>query len=286
MAPLVVIVGETASGKSALALELAKQFNGEIICADSRTVYKGMDIGTAKPSLEEQSSVVHHGLDVVEPDQKFSVADFKSLALAAIREAGTRDKLSIMVGGSGLYIDAVLYDFEFLPIAASSERERLNKLSIEELQAEVVAKKLPMPSNNRNPRHLQRAIETAGQPKSRQKLRSNTLILGLSVDREELRQRITKRVDTMVENGLVREISILSRRYGWEVEAMRAPAYKAFRGYMEGGTIEEAKQKFVQNDYRLAKKQRTWFKRNSGIQWLNDPRKAAPLVAKFLNKKQ
>ena len=111
--PLVVIVGPTASGKTALAIHLAEKYNGEIVCADSRTVYKGLDIGTAKPSVSEQQRVRHHLIDVVEPDGTFSVADFKMLAVEAINDIESRGKLPILVGGSGLYIDAVVYDFSF-----------------------------------------------------------------------------------------------------------------------------------------------------------------------------
>src|SRR5262245_27832773 len=113
--PLVVIVGETGSGKSALALELAERFNGEIICADSRTVYKGMDVGTAKPSPEDRQRVRHYGLDVVEPGEGFSAHAFSLLAQAAIHEIAARGKLPILAGGSGLYVDAVLYGFQFRP---------------------------------------------------------------------------------------------------------------------------------------------------------------------------
>lgn len=141
--PLIVIVGPTASGKTTLAIELARRLDGEIICADSRTVYKGMDIGTAKPTEEEQLFVPHHLLDVVDPGERFTVADFKRLANEAIIDIIGRGKVPIMVGGSGLYIDAVLFDYKFAPVGT--------------------------PRDNQNPRHLSKSILV-----SKEKLRRNT----------------------------------------------------------------------------------------------------------------
>lgn len=284
---MIAIVGETASGKSALAMELAVRFNGEIICADSRTVYRAMDIGTAKPTGEEQSKIRHYGLDLVDPDERFTVADFKDMAVKTIEEIESRGKLPILVGGTGLYIDSILYDFQFLPVADSEERERLSKISVDELQAEILDKGLPTPFNDRNPRHLSRVIETKGRAPAKQKLRPDALIFGISVPREQLKERIAQRVDGMLAAGLIDEIEQLSKRYGWEVEAMRAPAYKAFRGYLEGEiNLEEARQRFIQNDLNLAKKQRTWFKRNSSIQWYSDPKEIVEFVTTTLNKRR
>lgn len=122
MSPLVVITGPTASGKTSLAMEVAKLFNGEIICADSRTIYKGMDIGTAKPTKKEQAAIPHHIIDVVEPNQSFTVADFKELALKAIDDITKRGKLPIMVGGTGLYIDSVIFDYQFGPAGDAKKK--------------------------------------------------------------------------------------------------------------------------------------------------------------------
>lgn len=252
--PLVVVVGETASGKSALALELAEKFNGEIICADSRTVYKGLEIGTAKPSSEEREKVKHHLLDIVEPNQTFSAADFKQLANEAINDISSRGKIPILVGGTGLYIDAVLFDYGFA--SAGAERDPVN------------------------PRHLNSAELRQKRP-----LRANTLIIGLAPERSILKEKIKKRVEVMVGNGLVDEARGLGEQYGWDSTALQAPAYKAFREYIEGRIeLEEAKALFVKNDLNLAKRQRTWFKRNNSIQWLDDPRKAVEIVTTFLSK--
>jgi tRNA dimethylallyltransferase len=248
-ATLIVIVGETGSGKSALALELAGRFNGEIICADSRTVYMGFDIGTAKPNPAERARVPHHLLDVVSPNQRFSAADFKRLANEAIRDIRSRGKLPIMVGGTGLYIDAVLFDYDFAPSDAARDPE--------------------------NPRHLSRT-----EPQAKHALRPNTLILGLRLDRDILTERIRERVDAMMAAGLMDEVRTLSQQYGWEALALQAPGYKALREYSEGTiSLEQAKALFVKNDLNLAKRQRTWFKRNKSIHWLATDDKVTEPVA-------
>jgi tRNA dimethylallyltransferase len=284
--PLVVIVGQTASGKSALALELAERFNGEIICADSRTVYRGMDIGTAKPSRQEQAKIPHHLLDIVDPDQTFTVADFKRLANAAIEDILSRGQLPILVGGTGLYIDSVLFDFVFRSLPSAELREELTALSVPELQNRLRAADIPLPNNPENPRHLVRALETDGKIGSRKPLRENTCIIGLALDRETLRERIVVRVETMLRAGFVDELRKLVAQYGWDIPALQAPGYKAFRGYLEGTVdLDEAKALFVQNDLRLAKQQRTWFKRNNSIQWTNNRGEIVDIITTFLNKK-
>src|SRR5688572_25180412 len=168
--PLIVILGPTASGKSALALGLAKQFGGEIIAADSRTVYRGMDIGTAKPSVEEQRQVRHHLIDVVSPDGPFTVADFQRLAFDAIADIGARAKTPLLVGGSGLYIDAVIYNFSFREPSNGLGRSKLQMLSVDQLQELLEEQGIPLPENKKNPRHLIRALETAGEVPQRQAL--------------------------------------------------------------------------------------------------------------------
>jgi tRNA dimethylallyltransferase len=286
LGPLVVIVGETASGKSALALELATQFNGEIICADSRTVYRGMDIGTAKPTQHEQAEIPHHVLDITIPDKPVTVADFKRLANEAIDDIGARGKVPILVGGTGLYIDAVIFDFQFNHVPANDNlRKQLAELSVEEIQAQLIARGISLPKNERNPRHLQRALETNGQIATRKPLRKNTFIIGLQPDREVLRERITQRVDTMVGAGLVNEVERLATHYGWETEALQTTAYRAFRDFIEGTiSMQEAKDLFAKYDMALAKRQRTWFRRNESIHWLTEQSKAVDLITTFLNK--
>lgn len=284
LAPLVVVIGETASGKTALAIELAKKFNGEIIAADSRTVYKGMDVGTAKPSKEEQEDIQHHLIDVVEPDQTFTAAQFKKLATQAIEDIHKRGRLPIMAGGSGLYINSVIFNYQFNSPPDPKERQRLEDLSVEKLQQEIEVRGLPMPQNSNNPRHLIRAIETGGKKPTDQKLRPNTLIIGVIKDREQLKKRIAQRVDDMIRQGLIGETRELTSKYGWRSEAIRSTSYKAFSKYVEGqATLEEAKEEFVKNDLNLAKRQRTWFNRNKSIQWVSDKSEAVDLVTTFLN---
>lgn len=283
--PLVAIVGQTASGKSALALELAKRFDGEIICADSRTIYKGLDIGTAKPTAAEQAAVPHWLLDVAAPNETFSAARFQQLALATIEDISGRGKLPILVGGSGLYIDSVLFSFDFNHPADESLRTELQSLSVEELQNRLSEADIPLPENSRNPRYLMRALETGGEVATRSELRPDTLILELDVEPEVLKERITQRVDAMIENGFVEEAKRAVEEYGWEATGLQAPGYKAFQKYLKNeASLEEAKQEFTRLDWQLAKRQRTWFKRNKSINHLCNLQEAVELTTTFLNK--
>lgn len=338
MAPLVVIVGETASGKSALAMELAKKFDGELICADSRTIYKGMDIGTAKPSKQDQAEVPHHLLDVVEPGEPFTVAEFKQLANTAIEDIAARGKLPIMVGGSGLYIDSILFDFQFGPEADTKQRTELEALSTENLQQLIIQRGLNMPENKLNKRYLVRALERGDKPLQKSELRNNTLVLGMVVDRDQLTERIRNRVQQMIDAGLEGEAMGLAERYGWETEAMKGVGYREFNpklrlpempiisslpgksrdvlpvGYAPIGAHspennnsesrlinldsnglsgslsplqdENVQELIVRDTLQLAKKQRTWFKRNSSVQPVHNLSEAVDILTTFLNKKQ
>ncbi len=287
VAPLLVIVGETASGKSALAVEIAAEFNGEIICADSRTVYKGLDIGTAKPSAEDRARVPHHGLDLVTPDRQYSAASYKSYAQQTINQVHERNRLPILVGGTGLYIDAVLYDFSFRSPADPVIRRQLEGLGVEQLQQRIRMRGLTMPENSRNPRHLVRTLETDGQTPQVRPMRLNTLILGLAPERKILEARIRDRVDSMLGLGFADEALRAAGQYGWDAPGLQAPGYRAFREYLEGAVdIETAKALFVKNDLHLAKRQRTWFHRNKSIHWLptgEEYAKSVELITTELN---
>ena len=286
---LIVIVGETASGKSALALQVAQQFNGELICADSWTARREVNIGTAKPTAEELARVPHHLLDVVGPDEDFTAAVFKGLANQAIADIAGRGKLPIMVGGTGLYIDSVLYDYGFLDEGDRTARERLNALSLEELLAEIAAKGLELGEVDvRNKRRLIRLLETNGAQPTRGELRTNTLILGLQPAREELEQRIVARVDAMLSKGLEQEVRELVERYGWEAEALKGVGYAQWKGYLSGTeSAADSRQKIIKATLDLAKRQRTWFKRNKSIQWISTPvnnTTVVDLITTFLSK--
>lgn len=271
--PLVVIVGETASGKSELALRLAQQFDGEIICADSWTVRREADIGTAKPTAEERALVPHHLLDVVGPDEDFTAAVFKRLAVTTINEITSRDKLPIMVGGTGLYIDGVIYDYGFLPSGDRTARESLNKLSNSDLLDKITEIGIELGAVDiRNKRRLIRLIETNGAMPTKRQLRDNTLIIGLKIGHDILEQKIAKRVNGMLAAGLENEVRGLVEQYGWDCEALKGVGYAQWQGYFLGTqTLAETRQKIIKASLGLAKRQRTWFKRNKSIQWFITP---------------
>jgi len=283
--PLVVIVGQTASGKTALAIELAKRFNGEVIAADSRTVYKGMDIGTAKPTPKERSAVPHHLLDVVAPGQSFTVAEFQKLARKAIDDIAARGKVPFLVGGSGLYVDAVIYEFSLRKPADPQERMRLDAMTIDELQAELERKGIPFPANAKNPRHLVRSIETNGEPSAAEPLRSNTLVIGLSLDQDVLKDKIKRRIATMFDQGFIAEVQNLIRLYGVDVRAFQTPGYKEVYLYLKGQmSLDEAKRQFIRAHMQYARRQKSWFKRDKDIHWISNPEESVDLVTTFLNK--
>jgi tRNA dimethylallyltransferase len=270
---LIVIVGETASGKSDLALRLAQQFNGEIICADSWTVRQQADIGTAKPTAKDRALVPHHLLDVVEPCQDFTAAVFKRLANKAIKDISNRGKLPILVGGTGLYIDGVIFNFGFLPSGDRAARKELNKLNNSALLNKIAEQNIALGNvDKRNKRRLIRLIETGGAVPSKQELHVNTLIIGLKTERSALEERIVKRIDCMLADGLEDEVRGLAERYGWDCEALKGVGYAQWKGYFAGTqTLAETRQKIIKANLDLAKRQRTWFKRNKSIQWFSTP---------------
>ena len=283
--PTIFIVGETASGKTAAGIELAQMINGEIICADSRTVYKQMNIGTAKPSKSEQKKVKHHLIDVVEPNEQFSAAKFKELAEEAIVDIIQRDKIPIIVGGTGLYIDALLYDFQFSDVANTTYRNLLEQMDDDELTTILEEKNIDTTRLNvKNRRHVIRAIERGENPPINNKLRKNTLVVGLTLDKEALKQRVEKRVENMFDDGFLEEVLLLSQQYGWDVESMSGIGYRVAREYFVGtATIEDVKSAFIKRDLSLAKRQRTWFKRNQNIIWFDNAEDAIKKAVEFVS---
>ena len=286
MPPLIAIIGETASGKSALAVELAQRFNGELICADSWTVYRDFNIGTAKPTAEECALVPHHLLDVADPREGFSAVVFQRLAKEAIADITARGRLPIMVGGTGLYIDSVLYDYSFLPPSDPELRDELNAMSLEEVLKRADDMELDVTGIDlRNKRRVIRLIENNGVRPDRQELRGNTLVLGIAVEREELRARVTARVDAMLAAGLENEVRRLSETYGWEAEPMKGIGYREWQEIFAGSqNLDETRERIIKATMDLAKRQRTWFKRNNGIQWVSDRSNAVDITTTFLNK--
>jgi len=278
--PLVVIVGETASGKSGLAMELAQRLDGEIICADSWTVYRGFDIGTAKPTTEEQTKIPHHLLDVADPVIGFSAVEFQRLAKQAITDIAGRGKLPIMVGGTGLYIDSVIYDFGFLPAPDPKLRQELNKLSLDEVleRAELLGLDTSK-VDVRNKRRLIRLIENDGQLPTKQELRDNTAVIGLRADRDELHARIERRVDAMLAAGLEREVAGLAKQYGWDAEPMKGIGYASWQAYFDGSQdLETTRQHIIKATINLAKRQRTWNRRNLSVHWFNNREELQSIV--------
>lgn len=281
-----VIVGETGTGKTALALELAERMDGEIVSADSWAVYKGFDIGTAKPSGDEQRRAHFHLIDIVDAWDGFSAAAFQKLATEAIEDIHSRGKLPILVGGTGLYIDSVVYDFSFLPPGPAEIRTELNNKTINELLAQIEARGISTEGIDlRNKRRLIRLLETNGQRPVRQALRPNTLLLGLKVPRDVLKDRVVQRVDVMLAEGLEAEAGELAARFGWDVEPMKGIGYREWREYFEGSLdYETTTQRIVSATMNLAKRQRTWFGRNNSIHWVENPSKAVEIATTFLNK--
>lgn len=270
-APLVVIVGPTASGKTSLAIRLAKKFGGEIICADSRTIYKGVNIGTAKPTQDEQNDVPHWGIDLVNPDEQYSAADFKKYALQKITEIRVRGHVPFLVGGTGLYVDGVILDYSFGDRADINLRQKLERMTLGELQNYCVKNNIELPENNQNKRYVMRAIERNGQKTSSvDRPLDNTIVVGITTDKSELMQRIRQRFEQMFKDGIVKEAKALGESYGWNAPALTGNIYRFAKQYLDSDlTKDEFMQNFVQADWRLAKRQLTWFKRREFIKWFS-----------------
>jgi tRNA dimethylallyltransferase len=279
-------VGETASGKSSLALRLAEKFKGEIVCADSWTVRREVDIGTAKPSAEDRQQIPHHLLNIVAPCEDFSAAAFKQLANQAIADISSRGKVPILAGGSGLYVDSVLFDYTFLPAPSKQQRDELNALSIEQLLARIKQQGFSLEGVDvRNKRRLIRVLESGGMQPAQKTLRPNTLVLGVTWPRDTLKQRISDRVDQMFDNGLEREVKLLAEQYGWECEALKGIGYRQWREYFDGvQDLAQTKQRIIKDSLDLAKRQRTWFRRNKRINWICNFDESVDLVTTFLHK--
>ena len=259
--PLIVILGPTASGKTAYAIRLARLIGGEVICADSRTVYRGMDIGTAKPTEPERAGVPHWGLDLIEPEQRYSLYDFQRYATAKIAEIRQRQHVPLLVGGSGLYINSVIYDYrlaggDYDPTA----RAKLEKLPPDELRRLAIKRGAKLPRDLDNKRRLIRSLETGGVSNNCGHLSGQTIVIGIAMDKEKLSQRISERAEQMLERGLVDETDRLIARYGM-AEPLRRNAYGVVAKYLAGQIYEaELIEQISAKDRQLVKKQLTWWR--------------------------
>lgn len=277
---IICVVGATASGKTALGVELAKRLNGEIISADSMQVYKGMSIATAAADSEEQQGVPHHLLEFLEPSESFSVADFVKLAGEEISKIVSKGRLPVIVGGTGLFIDSLVQNITFADAPANEDlRQELSEKSNDELY-ELLARLDSDAAENlhkNNRKRVIRALELyySGVSKTEQNKKSRlgenpyeALYIGINyLDRNNLYDRINKRVDLMVEKGLVEEAKHFENNCG--ITSRQAIGHKELQPYFNGDiTLEEALNNIKQSTRRYAKRQLTWFRRNEGINWL------------------
>ncbi len=285
MNPILCIPGPTASGKTALAVELAKEFHGEVVSCDSMQVYRRMDIGTAKPSLEERQGIVHHMIDVVDPDEEFSVSKYCAMADSAIEDILSRGKTVILAGGTGLYMDSLIKGNDFAPFPATGIREKLEaqaaEVGMDAMLAELRRVDPESAARLCDLRRIIRALEVyyeTGETITEHNRRTQAippkyqpLWLGLDfAERSELYRRIDLRVDIMLEMGLIKEIEeLLSSGIPAKCTAMQAIGYKEFVAALEGwGTIAQAAEEVKKSSRHYAKRQLTWFRRNKNIHWL------------------
>lgn len=288
--PIIVLTGPTASGKTLLSLDLAKYFNGEIIAADSMTVYKEMDIGTDKPT--DFRGISHHMIDILNPNGEFNVAIFKDLVEKKIEEIHIRERVPFLVGGSTLYIDAVVYNYQMPEAKPNLElRNELESKTNEELfeQLTKLDPDAEWTIDRKNKRRLIRALEVSiqsGKPftkqKSKKDLSKNVLYLAIERDREELYSRINKRVDEMMAEGFLNEVRALHKKYDLNT-AMQATGYKQLAQYLEGEiSLEEAIKKTKQSHRNYAKRQLTWLRQNPDVIWIRNKKEAEKKIRDFL----
>lgn len=286
--PLLIIVGPTAIGKTKLSIEAALALKGEIVSADSMQIYKYMDIGTAKPSIDERRKVLHHMIDIVDPDSDYSVALYQKDALEAINKIHEKGKIPILTGGTGLYINSIRYSMDFSPAAVDREyRNELNNIykergsqyvydMLRKVDSETAARLHP-----NDKKRVIRALEIyklTGRTMAdhRQDFKNKErpyrfVIIGLNMDRKKLYNRIDTRVDSMIEAGLVKEVEgLLNRGYKKELTSMQGLGYKQIINYLEGNyTLDTAIEEIKKLTRRYAKRQLTWFRQTEGIDWIN-----------------
>ncbi len=285
MNKLAAIVGPTAVGKTQIAIEVAKRLNAEIISCDSMQIYRGLNIGTAKASLEEQNGIVHHLIDVVEPDEDYSVARFQEQAKNIIQELNQKKRLPLLVGGTGLYYQALVDDYTFYPLESHQKiRRQWNNLIKEKgldyaynyLQSIDPGYAATISPNDQ--KRIVRAIEVyqlTGQPFSALQTKSQhtyrLAVVGLYLEREQLYQRINLRVEQMLDSGLIKEVTLLrDKGYNLNHNSMQALGYKQVFSYLEGFLSEEEMIDEIKRETRrYAKRQLTWFRKDRRIHWIN-----------------
>ena len=283
---VIVICGPTASGKTALSIELAKKVNGEIISCDSMQIYKDMNIGTAKPTIEEMQGIKHYLLDFVSPNERYSVADFKKDAKNAIKEILSKGKVPIIVGGTGLYLDSLIYEIEYQNIEFDENYRKELEQEVEEKGLEELyeqAKKIDPVAiekiSKNDKKRILRILEiyhATGKNKTEQEIESRKneveydyKVYAISWDREELYARINKRVDLMIEQGLIDEVKNILQKYEQFPTAMQGLGYKEVVDYLQGNcTKQEMIEKIKMETRRYAKRQLTWFRKNKQTIWI------------------
>ncbi|MBN8249998.1 tRNA (adenosine(37)-N6)-dimethylallyltransferase MiaA [Priestia flexa] len=281
---LIVIIGPTAVGKTKLSIEMAKLLNGEVISGDSMQIYKKMDIGTAKVTSDEMEGIPHHLIDIKEPTESFSVAEFQEIVREKITDIHGRGKLPIIVGGTGLYIQSVIYDYQFTESAGDEHfRQRMEHFvaahGIEPLyqklcEIDPVGAESIHPNNHRRVIRALEVYEVTGKPFSvynqeqNQELLYDVTLIGLTMDRDQLYDRINQRVDMMVQEGLVEEVKSLYDAGVRDVQSIQAIGYKELYTYFDGNcTLEEAIEQLKLNSRRYAKRQLTWFRNKMPVTW-------------------
>ena len=284
---VIVICGPTASGKTALSIELAKKINGEIVSCDSMQIYKEMDIGTAKPTKEEMQEIPHYMINTIFPNERYSVADYKKDAKKAIREIIKKGKVPIIVGGTGLYVDSLIYEIEYPDIKFDEKyrqelEEQVRKDGLEKLynKAKKIDPEAMLKISSNDKKRILRVLEIykpTGKTKTEQERKSREkepefdyLVYGLNMPREKLYERINLRVDIMIKQGLIKEVEEIYKKYNEFPTAMQGLGYKEVVEYLEGHlTKEEMIEKIKQETRRYAKRQMTWFRKNKQTIWLD-----------------
>ena len=284
---VIVICGPTASGKTGLSIELAKKINGEIVSCDSMQIYKDMTIGTAKPTKDEMQGIKHYLIDCVSPEERYSVADYKRDATEAIENIISDGKVPIIVGGTGLYLEALIYNIEYNEIETDLEyRENLEKIEKEEgleklyQMAEKIDRIAMQKISHNDKKRIFRVLEiyhSTGKTKTeleaesrKQESKYNYVLFGITMDREKLYDRINKRVDIMIEQGLIKEVENLLKKYKEFPTAMQGLGYKEVVEYLKGFTTkEEMIEKIKRETRRYAKRQLTWFRKYKDLKWID-----------------